>query len=112
MYIDRKVRQLALPPTPRAGQGVGAGRSGADGGSAAPSGWLGSVLSWGGAGAPTGLKSVEIAEAAGDVAALVALARGGTDGQKEHAARALRSLAVNADNQSAIAQAGGAHLIS
>ena len=37
----------------------------------------------------------------------MALARGGTDGQKEQVARALRSLAINADNQVAIAAAGG-----
>ena len=44
---------------------------------------------------------------AGGIAPLVALARGGTDGQKEEAARALRNLACNADNQVAIATAGG-----
>ncbi|EOD34454.1 hypothetical protein EMIHUDRAFT_441276 [Emiliania huxleyi CCMP1516] len=44
---------------------------------------------------------------AGDFAPLVSLARDGTDGQKEQAARALRNLACNADNQVAIARAGG-----
>ena len=47
------------------------------------------------------------AKKAGDIASLVALARDGTDGQKEQAGGALRSLAVNADNQVAIARAGG-----
>jgi len=45
--------------------------------------------------------------AAGGIPPLVALARGGSDGQKEAAAGALANLAWNADNQVAIAQAGG-----
>ena len=49
---------------------------------------------------------VALAEA-GDFAPLVALARDGTDGQKEQAAEGLRRLAVNADNRVAIAKAGG-----
>ena len=49
--------------------------------------------------------SVAIAEAGG-IAPLVALARGGTDGQKVHAAEALPVLAYNDDNK-AIARAGG-----
>ena len=44
---------------------------------------------------------------AGGIAPLVALARGGTDGQKENAAGALANLAFNDDNQMAIAKAGG-----
>ena len=44
---------------------------------------------------------------AGGIAPLVALARDGTDGQKQWAAAALWNLAVNDDNQVAIARAGG-----
>ena len=43
----------------------------------------------------------------GGIAPLVALARDGTDGQKEAAAAALRNLAFNDDNKVAIARAGG-----
>ena len=43
---------------------------------------------------------------AGGIDPLVALARNGTDGQKEAAAMALRNLARNADNHVAIARAG------
>jgi len=44
---------------------------------------------------------------AGGIAPLVALARGGTDGQKWYAAEALALLACNnADNKVAIANAG------
>ena len=42
---------------------------------------------------------------AGGIPQLVALTRDGNDAQKEHAAAALRSLAVNADNKIAIAKA-------
>ena len=42
-----------------------------------------------------------------DTAVAVALARSGTEGQKERAARALWSLALDADNKRALAQAGG-----
>ena len=45
--------------------------------------------------------------AAGGIAPLVALAHGGTHGQKVQAARALGNLPVNADNPVAIARAGG-----
>ena len=44
---------------------------------------------------------------AGGIPPLVALARGGTEGQKEYAAGTLRCLAISADNQVAIARAGG-----
>ena len=44
---------------------------------------------------------------AGGIAPLIALARGGTDGQKGSAAGALRRLASNDDSQVAIAEAGG-----
>ena len=44
---------------------------------------------------------------AGGIAPLVAMARDGTDEQKEEAAGALGNLAHNADNQVAIARAGG-----
>ena len=44
--------------------------------------------------------------AAGAIEPLVALARGGTDGQKEEAAAALATLAVDKDNAVAIATAG------
>ena len=37
----------------------------------------------------------------------MALARDGSDGQKENAAGALATLAINADNKVAIAEAGG-----
>ena len=42
-----------------------------------------------------------------DITELVALVRDGNDAQKEHAAAALRNLALNADNKIAIAKAGG-----
>ena len=44
---------------------------------------------------------------AGAIPPLVQLATSGTAGQKEYAAGALKSLAVNADNKIAIAKAGG-----
>ena len=44
---------------------------------------------------------------AGGIAPLIELARGGTDGAKKYAARALRYLALNnATNQAVIAEAG------
>ena len=49
----------------------------------------------------------EVDTSLSDVPTLVALARDGTDGEKERAAAALANLAHNADNQVAIAKAGG-----
>ena len=49
----------------------------------------------------------EVDTSLSDVPTLVALARDGTDGEKERAAAALANLAHNADNQVAIAKVGG-----
>ena len=51
--------------------------------------------------------NLAIARAGGGIKPLVALAGNGTDGQKQWVAAALSHLALNADNQVAIATAGG-----
>ena len=56
-----------------------------------------------------GIQAAQVAIArAGGIPPLVALARGGSEKQKHEAAAALWKLAENADNQVAIAKAGGA----
>ena len=49
----------------------------------------------------------EMIMSAGGIELLLALVRGGSEAQKEEAAGALMNLAANAENQVAIARAGG-----